>query len=407
MYDVNKDKKIKMFMDINIIKEAIQHSLDKHIDKGILKQMCTPEGRIWLSDTILRGEYRVAPPHIELQPKDNGEFRKVYANNDLDRFVLGVINTVYNKLYGHLIDKNCVSYQKGIGVHNIIERIKKEFLSYGYDINGYKVDLSKYFDSVSKEVVFEALEELNTGSPLDEVLYEYYSQDIVFDENENLIEHYKSLAQGCAFGCFLANYVLRDIDKTIGDMDVIYCRYSDDILMVGRDADKALETLEEMLSTKGLSLNPKKVEKIDGNHPFTFLGFKIDGQKVTLSDKSLKKFKKEIQKRTKYKKGRTLRSATKEINRYLYTAYIKNPTEFGWAEYFFKIINVEEDIIMMDNYIKDHLKHTVTWKWNHTTNMHKCPQEKLRDNGYVSMHKLWKDYRSNHYIYEQQVRCMM
>ena len=177
--------------------------------------------------------------------------------------------------------------------------------------------------------------------------------------------------------------------------------------MVGRDADKALETLEEMLSTKGLSLNPKKVEKIDGNHPFTFLGFKIDGQKVTLSDKSLKKFKKEIQKRTKYKKGRTLRSATKEINRYLYTAYIKNPTEFGWAEYFFKIINVEEDIIMMDNYIKDHLKHTVTWKWNHTTNMHKCPQEKLRDNGYVSMHKLWKDYRSNHYIYEQQVRCMM
>ena len=407
MYDVNKDKKMKMFMDINIIKEAIQHSLDKHIDKGILKQMCTPEGRIWLSDTILRGEYRVAPPHIELQPKDNGEFRKVYANNDLDRFVLGVINTVYNKLYGHLIDKNCVSYQKGIGVHNIIERIKKEFLSYGYDINGYKVDLSKYFDSVSKEVVFEALEELNTGSPLDEVLYEYYSQDIVFDENENLIEHYKSLAQGCAFGCFLANYVLRDIDKTIGDMDVIYCRYSDDILMVGRDADKALETLEKMLSTKGLSLNPKKVEKIDGNHPFTFLGFKIDGQKVTLSDKSLKKFKKEIQKRTKYKKGRTLRSATKEINRYLYTAYIKNPTEFGWAEYFFKIINVEEDIIMMDNYIKDHLKHTVTWKWNHTTNMHKCPQEKLRDNGYVSMHKLWKDYRSNHYIYEQQVRCMM
>ena len=407
MYDVNKDKKMKMFMDINIIKEAIQHSLDKHIDKGILKQMCTPEGRIWLSDTILRGEYRVAPPHIELQPKDNGEFRKVYANNDLDRFVLGVINTVYNKLYGHLIDKNCVSYQKGIGVHNIIERIKKEFLSYGYDINGYKVDLSKYFDSVSKKVVFEALEELNTGSPLDEVLYEYYSQDIVFDENENLIEHYKSLAQGCAFGCFLANYVLRDIDKTIGDMDVIYCRYSDDILMVGRDADKALETLEEMLSTKGLSLNPKKVEKIDGNHPFTFLGFKIDSQKVTLSDKSLKKFKKEIQKRTKYKKGRTLRSATKEINRYLYTAYIKNPTEFGWAEYFFKIINIEEDIIMMDNYIKDHLKHTVTWKWNHTTNMHKCPQEKLRDNGYVSMHKLWKDYRSNHYIYEQQVRCMM
>ena len=407
MYDVNKDKKMKMFMDIDIIKEAIQHSLDKHIDKGILKQMCTPEGRIWLSDTILRGEYRVAPPHIELQPKDNGEFRKVYANNDLDRFVLGVINTVYNKLYGHLIDKNCVSYQKGIGVHNIIERIKKEFLSYGYDTNGYKVDLSKYFDSVSKEVVFEALEELNTGSPLDEVLYEYYSQDIVFDENENLIEHYKSLAQGCAFGCFLANYVLRDIDKTIGDMDVIYCRYSDDILMVGRDADKALETLEEMLSTKGLSLNPKKVEKIDGNHPFTFLGFKIDGQKVTLSDKSLKKFKKEIQKRTKYKRGRTLRSATKEINRYLYTAYIKNPTEFGWAEYFFKIINVEEDIIMMDNYIKDHLKHTVTWKWNHTTNMHKCPQEKLRDNGYVSMHKLWKDYRSNHYIYEQQVRCMM
>lgn len=401
------DKKMEMFSDIEIVREAIQHSLDKHIDKVLLSRMCTPEGRIWLIDKILSNEYRIAPPHIELQPKDNGEFRKVYANNDLDRYVLGVINTVYNKLYGNLIDRHCVSYQKGIGVHNIIEKIKKEFRTYGAELTGYKVDLSKYFDSVNKETLFKALDELDTGSPLDVVLREYYSQDIVFDENGQLIEHYKSLAQGCAFGCFLANYVLRDIDKTISDMDVIYCRYSDDILMIGKDADKALKTLEEMLVTKGLELNPKKIEAINGHESFTFLGFKITGQKVTISDKSLKNFKKEVKKRTKYKKGRTLRKAIKSINSYFYTAYVKNPTNFGWAEYFFRTINVEEDIVMMDNYIKDHLKHTVTWKWNHTTNMHKCPPEKLRENGYVSMHKLWKDYKSNHAIYEQQVRCMM
>ena len=81
----------------------------------------------------------------------------------------------------------------------------------------------------------------------------------MFDVDGNLVEHYGSLKQGCAVASFLANYVLRDIDAKLSKLDILYCRYSDDILMVGDDADKALRLLSEMLAVKGLKLNPKKL----------------------------------------------------------------------------------------------------------------------------------------------------
>ena len=66
--------------------------------------------------------------------------------------------------------------------------------------------------------------------------------------------------------CFV--FVLRDIDAELSKMDVLYCRYSDDLLMIGKDAIKAKETLEIMLKDYGKAI----YKKIQSEHSGDVIG---------------------------------------------------------------------------------------------------------------------------------------
>lgn len=407
------DEKMELFFNKEIINEALLHGNTKGIPRETLSIFSEPKGRIVLAKLFEDEEYEISPPKISLIPKKHStEMRKVYVNNPLDRMILSIINNVYSRLYSNLIHPNCVSYQKGLGVGRIVKNISRQICS-SPAVKGYKVDLSKYFDSVNKETLFQALTELNTNSPIDKIILRYYSDDHIIDENGNRIDKYKSLAQGCALGAFLANYILRDIDEEISNMNVMYYRYSDDILILGKDADRALTRLNEMLQAKGLTLNPKKIFKLDSNTEFEFLGIKIDQEKLSMSDDSIDNYKRKIKEITKYKKGTKRcsrdeqRKAIRRINRYIYTDYIDNPDSFGWMEYFGSVCNSEDDFRLLDEFTKDHIKALYTGKWNHTTNRNKTSNDILRELGYVSLLHMFKLYKINKEVYRAEVQRIM
>lgn len=422
------DNKMLLFLDKQIFEETISHSLEKGISKNIILEMCDPRKRIIVANMIAEGEWHIAPPYIAEIPKDNGEKRKVYVNQPLDRIILTQINHVYQRLYSHLIHRNCVSYQKGIGVKNIVDNICKAIVDYKSDVVGYKVDISKYFDSVDKSTLNNTLELINTNSPIDRLVSSYYNEDLVINENGELEEKYKSITQGCAVSTFLANIILNNVDEELSKMDIIYYRYSDDILMIGKDSDRALEKLNILLKGKGLCLNPKKIEPINKNSWFTFLGVRINQNKKSLSNKSIKKFQKKIQNTVKESSPgdkKEVIKAIKKINKYLYTDYLKSHKNFGWAEYFFSILNIEEDIRTLDEYIKDALRSIYTGKKkigglgisnenkkgivrgigkNVTANYRKTKEieknnDLLEELGYVSMVHLFKLFCINKELY--------
>lgn len=399
-----KDFKLEMFLEPERVSKILEHGADKKFPRETLSIFSDPRGRLIVADAIEKGNYSIDRPKVILIPKKHTtEKRKVYANTPLDRFVLALINSVYYDLYKDLIHPCCVSYQKGMGVGRIIRRIVHKLQE---GMSGYKVDLSKYFDSVNIETIEKYLNMMNTDSALDRVLWEYYHDDRIIDEHGHEVEKYKSLAQGCAFGTLLANIVLRDVDEVLSNMDILYYRYSDDLLLLGPEADCAVETLKTMIKEKGLSLNPQKVYAISTGEPFTFLGFTIDGNKVSLSEDSVDNFKTEIKRITKMHKGmkikdrNTQKRAIKQINNYLYNDYLKSSAKFGWMEYFATISTDEQQMKMLDEYAKDHIKAMYTGKFNHTTNRHKTSNEDLKNMGYRSMVNMYKLRNINKSLYE-------
>lgn len=363
-----KDKLLEKMFEHTRWEELIVKADEKGINLSVLKQLCIPQTRVELYNAIKNCRYEIMPPHIARIPKDKpNEFREVYVNEAVDRIVLTLINDCLCELFTDMIHPQCKSYQKGIGCQEVVQTISKEIcrltrMKTDKSI-GYKADLSKYFDNVRIEIiddVFDELEqrlgfELNT-EPVITLLRKYYHNDLVFDVDGNLIEHYGSLKQGCSVASFLANVVLYDVDKALNEMDIIYYRYSDDIVMIGKDAMKAKALLEEMLQRYGLKLNPNKVEELYADKFFKFLGFNIKGDLITLSKNRIKKFQKEIEKRTIKKRNITFDQARRSVIAYLYEG------EYCWATSCLGTVNCKPDLDEMNKFIMDCLRAVKTGK---------------------------------------------
>lgn len=377
---------------------AIEKGYCKHIDKGKLYKLCKPETRVALYVAIANGEYEIFPPHIAKIPKDTpGEFRTVYINEPIDRIILSIANDLLIELTPDMIHPSCKSYQKGIGCGDIVKRISSKICNTEGDVIGWKSDLSKYFDSVPLrfiDAIFDKIESRFGHSALIDLLRKYYKNDNYFDENGKLCNAYQSLKQGCSVASWLANVLLYHIDDKLSKMNGEYVRYSDDMLFIGKDYEKAMDVLVNELAMMEMKLNPKKVEYITHDKWFKFLGFSIKGADISLSGTRIKSFQKEIEKRTIRKRNISLKNAVNSVNAYLY----KGNGKFSWATQILPVCNVAKDIDTLNMFVMDCFRAVQTGK------------HKLGGLGYVSNKKdgcivrgIGKNVKSNREKTEKEI----
>lgn len=338
--------------------KAIQKGLEKEMNKDLLRQAADPMFRLQIYRQIRDGNYKISPPHEARIPKDDGTFRTVYVNENIDRLILSIINDIFFELCSELIHPCCVSYKQGIGCGKIVQKTSAVVNAQTESEFGVKIDLSKYFDSVPLRYVdeiFDNIDKICGKSIITDIVRAYYHDDTVLDIDKNPIQKFSSLRQGCAVAAFLADAALENIDREISEnFNVYYVRYSDDIIIIGRDWQKAYDRLKNMLSEKELILNPKKVETLHKDKWFKFLGFTLKNDKISLSQTRIKSFQKEIENRTVKcsAKNKDLRSIIKSVQSYLY----KGNGEYSWSTSVLPIINTEQDINTLNNYAMDAIR---------------------------------------------------
>ena len=358
---MNEDKILQMFFEPERWQYAINKGFDKDINKATLCQLTSPEMRAYMYQRIKDGKYKITPPHTAKIPKDNGDFRTVYVNEPVDRILLSITNDLLFELMPEMIHPNCKSYQKGLGCGRVVQDVARIMNHGGDGVLGWKSDLSKYFDSVPIKYIdeaFDKVEEKWGKSKLIDVIRDYYHTDLFFDTEGNLCEAYQSLKQGCSVASWLADAILYHLDEMLSSLNGFYNRYSDDSLFLGEDYEKAMEIMQSELANMQMKLNPKKVEYLDANHWFKFLGYSIKGHNISLSSTRIKTFQKEIEKRTIRKRDITMTKAINSVNRYLY----KGCGEFSWATQVLPIVNVKEDIDKLNTFVMDCIRAVKTGK---------------------------------------------
>ena len=352
---------LQKFFEKERWQNAIEVGVNKGIDKGELKKLTSPQIRVAMYNAITTDNYEIAPPHQAQIPKDNGDMRIVYVNENVDRIFLSIANNLFFELFPEFIHKSCKSYQSGIGCGKIVQEVSRQVVNTPSDIVGFKADLTKYFDTVPLKYIDEIFDkmEMKVGkSKIIDIVRKYYHTDLCFDINGNLIEHYQSLKQGCAVASFLADAVLYHIDEVISKLPGYYVRYSDDLMYVGNEHKTAFQLIKTMLGNMDMTLNPKKVEQIYKDKWVKFLGFNIKGNQITLSKSRVKTFQKEIEQRTIKQREISMRRAINQVNNYLY----KGDGKYSWATLVLPIVNVEKDIETLNAFVMDAIRSCATNK---------------------------------------------
>ena len=352
---------LQKFFEAHRWEQALEIGVDKHIDKGELRKLCSPEVRLAMYNAIVSDNYEIAPPHQAQIPKDNGDMRIVYVNENVDRIFLSIANNLFFEMFHEFVHPACKSYQSGIGCGKVVQEVSRQVIHTKTSNVGIKADLTKYFDRVPIryiDEIFDRMEAKVGKSKIIDVVRKYYHTDLCFDVNGELIEHYQSLKQGCAVASFLADAVLYNIDDAVSRLDVYYVRYSDDLLALGSDWTKACALIKKMLDEMELELNPKKVEILAKDKWFKFLGFYIKGNQITLAKSRVKSFQKEIEARTIKQRNISMTRAINQVNSYLY----KGDGQYSWATSVLPIINVEKDIDELNEFVMDALRACATGK---------------------------------------------
>lgn len=352
---------LKKFFEMDRWEQALETGVDKHIDKGELRKLTSPEVRLAMYQAIASDNYEIAPPHQVQIPKDNGDMRIVYVNENVDRIFLSIVNNLFFEMFPEFVHKSCKSYQSGIGCGKVVQEVSREITKVTSQIVGFKADLTKYFDTVPIryiDEIFDRMEAKVGKSKIIDVVRKYYHADLCFDYNGELIEHYQSLKQGCAVASFLADAVLYHLDDTVSMLPGHYVRYSDDLLYVGEEWGSAFQVVKSILADMEMTLNPKKVEQVYKNRWVKFLGFNIKGDKITLSKARVKSFQKEIEARTIKQRKISMEKAINQVNSYLY----KGDGTYSWATSVLPIVNVDKDIDTLNEFVMDAIRACATGK---------------------------------------------
>lgn len=352
---------LKKFFEKERWETALEVGVGKGIDKGELKKLTSPQVRLAMYNCIASDNYEIAPPHQAQIPKDNGDMRIVYVNENVDRIFLSIANNLFFELFPEFIHKSCKSYQSGVGCGKIVQEVSRQVVNTTNNVVGFKADLTKYFDTVPLKYIDEIFDrmEMKVGkSKIIDIVRKYYHTDLCFDVNGNLIEHYQSLKQGCAVASFLADAVLYHIDEAVSILPGYYVRYSDDLMYIGNEYEMAFQLVKTMLKNMEMTLNPKKVEQICKDKWVKFLGFNIKGSQITLSKSRVKTFQKEIEARTIKQREISMRRAINQVNNYLY----KGDGRYSWATLVLPIVNVDRDIETLNAFVMDAIRSCATNK---------------------------------------------
>lgn len=344
------------FFDKDRWEKALTVGVDKGINLALLRRMATPQALVSLYRDITNRCYRPMPPRVALVPKDlHGNFRTVYVNAPQDRIILAIVNDLLFSLTPDWVHPACKSYISGVGCGKVVieasQRISTMRLT--GEVVGWKGDISKYFDSVPIEFIdqaFDRVEQRYGQSHLIHVVRDYYHSDEYVDRNGNIAHKYMSLRQGCAVSAWLADVLLHHIDERLAQMQGYYVRYSDDMLFVGPDHERAMAVLSEELHKMGLTLNPDKVQPLRPDRWFSFLGFSIRGRQISLSQGRLERFRQVVDRVTR--RAHSCQQAVRRVNYALYHGH----EDYSWARSVLPVINSKHDIDTLNAYVMDAIR---------------------------------------------------
>ena len=393
LLDILSDEKVW----IDFYEQKVDPTYFRIADAQQLFQYVRQKRYLPVVERIKSGEGRSVPQKRQIAKADSSKKRIVYSLPEDEAMVLKLLTWLMIRKYDSFFSDNLYSFRPGYGVKHALKRILSDQDSSQY--HSYKLDVRNYFNSIDVDLLLPILKDLQSD---DKRLYEFLAHQLsdprVFDEGE-LVEEKKGVMAGMPYAVFLANVFLTPMDRMFEQLPgVVYCRYSDDIIIFSKDKDllnKAKECMHGYLCELNLEINTDKEIETQPGEPWTFLGFECDGKNIDVSKVSAQKLKSKMKRKAKAlrrwaeisgKDGwMAARAFIKHFNKKLYTS--ESNSEVNWSWWYFPLITTDRSLKQIDSYMQDCVRYAATGK--RTKSRYKFRYEQMKELGMLSLVNMW------------------
>lgn len=279
-----------------------------------------------LSTSLRTGTYRPQAIRRHWIPKlGTTEQRPIGIPTVRDRLVQTALRLVLEPIFERDFAPHSYGFRPQRSAKDALRRVDA-LLKAGYR---YVVDadLQAYFDTIPQTRLRARVETKVSDGRVLALLDAFLGQEIF----EGLT-HWTPDAgtpQGAVVSPLLSNIYLDPLDHVMAEQGFEMVRYADDFVVLCRtesDAQRALTALERWTEAAGLRLHPQKTRLVDARHPggFDFLGYHFERGYRWPRNKSLRKLKDTLRRKTRRTHGHSLAVIVDDLNR----------TLRGWREYF-------------------------------------------------------------------------
>jgi len=270
------------------------------------------------------GHYRFKPARRVLIPKDGtSKMRKLGIPIVMDRIVGTSMHRVLEEIFDPEFTDSNYGFRRGKSQHQAIHYVQS-LVKEGKEW-AVSVDLKAFFDEIPHGLILKLIRRKIADEGFVTLLARLLKAGVMIDGSFEKTN--KGCPQGSPLSPMISNIVLNELDHTLEDRNLRYCRWADDFVIVVRSEraahrvmEKTTAFLEEEL---GLIVNQEK-SRVAPVKDITFLGFQILRGKIRVSNKARLRFKASVRKLTRRNNPLSMTQIIQDLNEYLR----------GWVGYF-------------------------------------------------------------------------
>jgi group II intron reverse transcriptase/maturase len=251
-------------------------------------------------------------------------------------------------------------FRPGRSAHDAIDKIKRS-ITFERQYIVIDADITKYFDSIRKQLLMELVERRVNDPRVIRLLWKWLDAGIMDDGRYFKADAYGT-QQGSVISPLLANIYLHAFDKMfqLSGIPGTIVRYADDFVILLRGNGKAvLDWVRGKLKRLGLTLHPDKTRIVHAKNGFDFLGVhfclrpvKKRGSRLKYScrswpsDRSMQRIKQRIREVI----GRQYSLSLEEV------IMLLNPVIRGWNNYHTRIPGDQKRFRFLNRFVWDRLR---------------------------------------------------
>ena len=247
-----------------------------------------------IRDKLIQGTYRFKPARRVEIPKDgSSKSRKLGIPVIMDRIVSTSIQRVFEQIFEREFTSSNYGFRRGRSQHQAITYVKEK-VEEG-DSWCASIDLKGFFDEIPHDLILKLIRRKIADERIVTLVARALKAGVVV--NGVFEKTVKGCPQGSPLSPMLSNIVLNEMDQELERRGLTYCRWADDSVILLKSERAAQRVSEGMINylegTLNLPVNREKSE-VAKFKDITFLGIRISGRKIRISEKAIAKFKRKV-----------------------------------------------------------------------------------------------------------------